>query len=83
MKATINKSNLMKRAWAIYREENTRRQYDFRFALIRAWKEAKREVESKNRVTKVHATVDTWGMAMNNVICNAYNTARPGAYFGD
>ena len=42
MKAMISKSEVMKRAWQIYRMENSaiyrRGHYEFRFALVRAWK---------------------------------------------
>ena len=75
----------MKRAWQIYRNENRfstlRSKYEFKWALIRAWKEEKRNIEMQNRpakVTKVYASC-----GYGSAIAASYSNARQGQYFGD
>ena len=55
MKATINKSQLMKRAWGIYRMGQNNRKYRTTFAdaLRRAWRMEKNAVAMINRVAEL------------------------------
>ena len=87
MKATISKSNVMKRAWMIYHQSRTGfigcRPTTFGLALRRAWKEEKREVEMKSRKPNVTKRVDNMGSAYHAGCLAWYQNAPAGTYFGD
>lgn len=96
MKATINKSQLMKRAWNIFRGNNPY-SYSFSAALRRAWEiekaniayEAKKATEEAERARIAAYQAER----RNNPIevsesfmagCAAYYAnSRPGQYMGD
>ena len=90
MKTTINKSQLMQRAWSIYRMENNtvffgrrnRQKYEFRFALRRAWKEVKSEMNQTERVSTPVTTIEVSESYMAGC-AEYYRTAPRGTYFGD
>jgi hypothetical protein len=96
MKAQINKSQLMKRAWNIFRGNNLY-SYSFSAALRRAWEveraniawEAKKAAE-KARLAAYHASDEykaykASGMSADFMTgCAAYYAnARSGQYMGD
>jgi len=76
MKPQINKSNLMKRAWAIYRMQPYYHR-NFGLALKIAWDAEKRAMQPK-KVEVVH-----FGEYEQMYIVNNYYNRRPGAYCGD
>ena len=90
MKTQVNKSRLMKRAWAIYKGVNPY-SYSFSAALRRAWEVEKAMIEYNEREAK-RAAIEAENAAAKTVrISNAwtigcldyYQNARPGQYFGD
>lgn len=87
MKATINKSNLMKRAWNIYRTEKASRfcsvYFTFGDALRRAWKIEKREAEKNARICNVTPIAPTTGYTLHTAILNHYSNRPAGSYYGD
>ena len=90
MKTQVNKSRLMKRAWAIYKGVNPY-SYSFSAALRRAWevekatieyneREAKRAaIEAENTAAKAKRISNAWTIGC----LDYYQNARPGQYFGD
>ena len=93
MKTQVNKSRLMRRAWAIYKGINPY-SYSFSAALRRAWevekatieyeaREARKAaIEAENSAARAKRTgnVDASWMAGAAAY---YGNARPGQYFGD
>jgi hypothetical protein len=92
MKTTskYNKSQIMKRAWNIYKGNNPY-SYSFSAALRRAWevekamikyneREAKRAaIEAENAAAKAKRISNAWTIGC----LDYYQNARPGQYFGD
>ena len=88
-----NKSQIMKRAWNIYKGNNPY-SYSFSAALRRAWevekatieyneREAKRAaIEAENAAARAKQTSATNVSWMAGAVAY-YNNARPGQYFGD
>ena len=87
-----NKSQIMKRAWNIYKG-NTPYSYSFSAALRRAWEVEKAALEYEAREARKTA-IEAENAARSTRIGNAseawaagaiayYSTARPGQYFGD
>lgn len=95
MKATINKSNLMKRAWAIYRSSNTDYNYCFSASLRRAFEVEKQNVEFQNRKAQELAdwkrteavqtnSKNEYSASYTAGLINYYNAGSHGRrYFGD
>ncbi len=92
MKTQVNKSRLMKRAWAIYKGVNPY-SYSFSAALRRAWEVEKAALEYEAREARKTA-IEAENAARSTRIGNAsaawvagaaahYSNARPGQYFGD
>ena len=92
MKTQVNKSRLMKRAWAIYKGVNPY-SYSFSAALRRAWEVEKATLEYEVREARKTA-IEAENAARSTRIGNAsaawvagaaahYSNARPGQYFGD
>ncbi len=92
MKTQVNKSRLMKRAWAIYKGVNPY-SYSFSAALRRAWEIEKAALEYEAREARKTA-IKAENAARSTRISNAsaawvagaaayYSNARPGQYFGD
>jgi len=92
MKTTskYNKSQILKRAWNIYKGNNPY-SYSFSAALRRAWEVEKATIEYNEREAK-RAAIKAENAAAKTVrISNAwtigcldyYQNARPGQYFGD
>ena len=92
MKTQVNKSRLMKRAWAIYKGVNPY-SYSFSAALRRAWEVEKATLEYEAREARKTA-IEAVNAARSTRIGNAsaawvagaaahYSNARPGQYFGD
>ena len=92
MKTQVNKSRLMKRAWAIYKGVNPN-SYSFSAALRRAWEVEKATLEYEAREARKTA-IEAENAARSTRIGNAsaawvagaaahYSNARPGQYFGD
>lgn len=92
MKTQVNKSRLMKRAWAIYKGVNPY-SYSFSAALRRAWEVEKATLEYEAREARKTA-IKAENAARSTRIGNAsaawvagaaayYSNARPGQYFGD
>lgn len=92
MKTQVNKSRLMKRAWAIYKGVNPY-SYSFSAALRRAWEVEKATLEYEAREAR-KAAIEAENAARSTRIGNAsaawvagaaahYSNARPGQYFGD
>ena len=92
MKTQVNKSRLMKRAWAIYKGVN-QYSYSFSAALRRAWEVEKATLEYEAREARKTA-IEAENAARSTRISNAsvawavgaaayYSNARPGQYFGD
>jgi len=92
MKTQVNKSRLMKRAWAIYKGVNPY-SYSFSAALRRAWEVEKATLEYEAREARKTA-IEAENAARSTRIGNAsaawvagaaahYSNARPGQYFGD
>lgn len=91
MKTTskYNKSQIMKRAWNIYKGNNPY-SYSFSAALRRAWEVEKATIEYNEREAK-RAAIEAETAARSARISNAwtigcldyYQNARPGQYFGD
>lgn len=83
MKTTINKRNVMKRAWMLYRHMN-RLYKTFSAALREAWAQEKRIAIRKQEAAKnaesPRANADNLMMAG---AAAWYRNARPGQYFGD
>lgn len=92
MKTTskYNKSQIMKRAWNIYKGNNPY-SYSFSAALRRAWEVEKAMIEYNERKAKRAAIEAENAAAKAKRISNAwtigcldyYQNARPGQYFGD
>ena len=95
MKTTskYNKSQIMKRAWNIYKGNNPY-SYSFSAALRRAWEVEKATLEYEAREARKTAIEAENAAAKAKRISNAdtywaagaaayYNNARPGQYFGD
>lgn len=93
MKTQVNKSRLMKRAWAIYKGVNPY-SYSFAAALRRAWEVEKATLEYEVREARKAAIEAENAAARAKRISNAdtywtagavayYSNARPGQYFGD
>ena len=81
-----NKSQIMKRAWNIYKGNNPY-SYSFSAALRRAWEVEKATLEYEAREARKAAieakrisNADTYWAAGAAAY---YNNARPGQYFGD
>lgn len=99
MKATINKSQLMKRAWNIFRGNNAW-SGNFSVSLRRAWEiekaniayEAKKAAEAAE-MTRMEAIRKErqsnpqpdyiWGASMGAAIADWYANAPRGTYFSD
>ena len=94
MKTTskYNKSQIMKRAWNIYKGNNPY-SYSFSAALRRAWEVEKATIEYNEREAK-RAAIEAETAARSARISNVsagwaagaisyYSNARPGQYFGD
>lgn len=93
MKTQVNKSRLMKRAWAIYRGVNPY-SYSFSAALRRAWeveratleyeaREARKAaIEAENSAARAKRTGNVNASWMAGAAAY-YSNARPGQYFGD
>ena len=93
MKTQVNKSRLMKRAWAIYKGVNPY-SYSFSAALRRAWEVEKATLEYEARearkaaIEAENAAARAKHTSVTNVSWMAgaaayYSNARPGQYFGD
>lgn len=84
MKATINKRNVMKRAWMLYK--HLHRQYKtFDVALREAWAQEKR-IAIRKQEAAVKATETLRTNTDHLMMAGAaawYRNARPGQYFGD
>ena len=87
-----NKSQIMKRAWNIYKGNNPY-SYSFSAALRRAWEVEKATLEYEAREARKTA-IEAENAARSTRISNAsaawvagaaayYSNARPGQYFGD
>ncbi|MDL2320707.1 hypothetical protein LJC45_06215 [Alistipes sp. OttesenSCG-928-B03] len=95
MKATIDKSRLMKRAWQLYKGVNGF--FTFSGALRQAWREEKERVISLNKRLELEAIrarnaegnriaqeeFNRMNALMSVAIAHQYANARPGQYFGD
>ena len=92
MKTQVNKSRLMKRAWAIYKGVNPY-SYSFSAALRRAWEVEKAALEYEAREARkaaIEAENSARAKRTGNVNASwmtgaaaSYSNARPGQYFGD
>ena len=85
MKAQVNKSKLMKRAWNIYKGNNPY-SYSFSAALRRAWAVEKEYLEYNERKAEDKKLPGFGSYAFSEAfggITAYYRTARPGQYFGD
>jgi len=96
MKATINKSNLMKRAWNIFRGNNPY-SYSFSAALRRAWEVEKETIAYMERKAAEAAEAARWAAIRAERRSNPvevsdslmagcaeyYRNAPRGTYFGD
>jgi len=88
MKTQVNKSQLMKRAWTIYRESRKRifgvknSPVTFSYALTRAWAVEKANAAVKTE-TVISSSVFTGGMLNMAGAANWYMDSRAGTYFGD
>lgn len=98
MKTKVNKSNLLKRAWSIYRGTSV---YSFSFSdsLKRAWEvekeniayaerkeqeAAEKEAEAKRLAEhKAKNGEANWNEIMGSYIADQYANAPAGTYFGD
>lgn len=93
MKTQVNKSRLMRRAWAIYKSVNPY-SYSFSAALRRAWevekatleyeaREARKAaIEAENSAARAKRTGNVNASWMTGAAAY-YSNARPGQYFGD
>jgi len=86
MKTRINKSEVMKRAWRIYRGRNPY-SYSFSAALRRAWEvekaNASYRVSEAQKESKKTAYRPVPGAAFEAGCAAYYRDSRPGQYFGD
>lgn len=89
MKATIDKSKVMSRAWRIYRSGVAYYSLSFSLSLSRAWELEKAEIAYERRKAEeaaekaarpVRRQSHTFSMAG---CAEYYAGARPGQYFGD
>lgn len=84
MKPTINKRNVMKRAWMLYK--HLHRQYKtFDKALREAWAQEKR-IAIRKQEAAAKATESPRANTDHLIMAGAaawYRNARPGQYFGD
>lgn len=91
MKSKVNKSNLLKRAWNIYRGTSI---YSFSFSdsLKRAWEIEKaniayterKEREAAEKINLKSSNVaSNWNKIMGSYIADQYANAPAGTYFGD
>lgn len=91
MKTKVNKSNLLKRAWNIYRGTSV---YSLSFSdsLKRAWEVEKaniayaerKEQEAAEKINfKSSNVASNWNEIMGSYIAEQYANAPAGTYFGD
>ena len=86
MKTRINKSEVMKRAWRIYRDRNPY-SYSFSSALRQAWEVKKANATYRTSETKRNGSAPAYrpvpGAAFEAGCAAYYRNAVQGQYFGD
>lgn len=76
MKTEINKSNLMKRAWSIFRSGDSFYSKSFSLALSRAWEVEKANAEYRRREAKRISEEDMFSAWCQNRASSQLNERR-------